>query len=112
MAHWKERFLGITELPKELSPLEIEEFFTLAPADLKAITEQFRPKYRIAVAIQLCFIRLSGTQLASFTVFPRPLLQFVGSQLKVEIPTIASIRAIYKRKQTRFEHQMLARVQN
>lgn len=48
MAHWKERFLGITELPKELSPLEIEEFFTLSPTDLKAITEQFRPKYRIA----------------------------------------------------------------
>lgn len=108
MAHWKERFLGITELPKELSPLEIEEFFTLPPTDLKAITEQFRPKYRIAVAIQLCFIRLSGTQLASFTVFPRPLLQFVGSQLQVEIPTIASFRAIYKRKQTRFEHQSWA----
>ncbi len=108
MAHWKERFLGITELPKELSALELEEFFTLAPADIQAITEQFRPKYRIAVAIQLGFIRMSGSQLASFTVFPRPLLQFVGSQLKVEIPTIASMRAIYKRKQTRFEHQSWA----
>lgn len=108
MAHWKERFLGITELPKELSPLELEEFFTLTAPDVQAITEQFRPKYRIAVAIQLGFIRMSGTQLASFTVFPRPLLQFVGSQLKVEIPTIASMRAIYKRKQTRFEHQSWA----
>ena len=35
MAHWKERFLGITELPKELSPLELEEFFTLPPADIQ-----------------------------------------------------------------------------
>jgi hypothetical protein len=52
MAHWQDRFLGIGELPPELSIFELE-FFQFTPQDTAAIREAFRPKYRIAVALQL-----------------------------------------------------------
>lgn len=34
MSQWKERFLGIEELPEELTQSELEDFFTVA-ADRK-----------------------------------------------------------------------------
>ena len=48
MAHWQDRFLGIGELPPELSIFEIE-FFQFSAVDIAAIRKEFRPKYRIAV---------------------------------------------------------------
>jgi len=38
MAHWQDRFLGIGELPPELSIFEIE-FFQFSPADIAAFHE-------------------------------------------------------------------------
>ena len=94
MSQWKERFLGIDELPGELTPFEMEEFFTLVPKDIEAICAGFNKQFRIAVAIQLGFVRLSGCRLNSFNTLPRPLLKFVGDQLGLEAPSIASIRGI------------------
>jgi len=108
MSQWKERFLGLDELPAELTSLEMEEFFTLAPKDVEAIRAGFKKQFRIAVAIQLGFIRLSGCRLNSFNTLPRPLLKFVGDQLAVEAPSIASIRGVYKRENTRLQHQAWA----
>lgn len=108
VSQWKERFLGIDELPGELTPFEMEEFFTLAPKDIEAICAGFNKQFRIAVAIQLGFVRLSGGRLNSFNTLPRPLLKFVGDQLGLEAPSIASIRGIYKRKNTRIQHQAWA----
>jgi hypothetical protein len=50
MAHWQDRFLGIGELPPELSIFELE-FFQFSPRAVAAIRKEFRPKYRIAVAL-------------------------------------------------------------
>jgi hypothetical protein len=65
MAHWQDRFLGIGELPPQLSIFEIEYFQFSAP-DIAAIRKEFRPKYRIAVALQLGFMRLTGARLNAF----------------------------------------------
>jgi hypothetical protein len=82
MAHWQDRFLGIGELPPELSIFEIE-FFQFSPRDVAAIRKEFRPKYRIAVAValQLGFMRMTGARLNAFNVVPRKLLNLVGEQV-------------------------------
>jgi len=105
MSQWKERFLGIEELPEELTQSELEDFFALSPEDIHAIAGSFNKQFRIPVAIQLCFIRLSGGRLNSFNTLPRPLLKFVGDQLGLVAPSIASLRALYKRENTRLKHQ-------
>lgn len=43
MAQWKERFLGISELPEELSDAEMEQFFRLSKRDVVTITGEVRP---------------------------------------------------------------------
>jgi hypothetical protein len=80
MAHWQDRFLGIGELPPELSIFELE-FFQFSPREVSAIRKEFRPKYRIAVALQLGFMRMTGARLNAFNVVPRKLLNLVGEQV-------------------------------
>jgi len=104
MAHWQDRFLGIGELPPELSVFEIE-FFQFSPHDIAAIRKEFRPKYRIAVALQLGFMRLTGAKLNAFNVVPRKLLNLVGEQVREDAPSIASLRSMYRRGNTRRDHQ-------
>jgi hypothetical protein len=104
MAHWQDRFLGIGELPGELSIFEIE-FFQFSPRDIAAIRKEFRPKYRIAVGLQLGFMRLTGARLHAFNVVPRKLLNLVGEQVGENAPSIASLRSMYRRGNTRRDHQ-------
>jgi hypothetical protein len=104
MAHWQDRFLGIGELPPELSIFEIE-FFQFSAPDVVAVRKEFRPKYRIAVALQLGFMRLTGARLNAFNVVPRKLLNLVGEQVGENAPSIASLRSMYRRGNTRRDHQ-------
>jgi hypothetical protein len=104
MSHWQDRFLGIGELPPELSVFEIE-FFQFSPQDIAAILKEFRPKYRIAVALQLGFMRLTGAKLNALNILPRKLPRLVVEPLKEDAPSIASPRSMYRRGNTRRDHQ-------
>ena len=104
MSHWQDRFLGSGALARELSAFE-HEFFQYSAVDLAAIRQAFRPKYRIAVAIQLGFMRLTGSRLDEMNVVPRGLLKIVGEQFGETPPNIASLRSMYTRVNTRREHQ-------
>ena len=104
MLHWQDRFLGSSTLSRELSAFE-QGFFRYSPEDIDAIRQAFRPKYRIAVAIQLGFMRLTGGRLDVMNVVPRGLLTTVGEQLGQTPPNIATLRTMYTRVNTRREHQ-------
>jgi hypothetical protein len=104
MSHWQDRFLGIGELPPELSVFEFE-CFQFSPQDIAAIRKEFRPKYRIAVALQVGFMRLTGAKPNAFNVVPRKLLNLVGEQVRENAPSIASLRSMYRRGNTRRDHQ-------
>jgi len=108
MARWQDRFLGLSQLPADLSDMELEEFFRFTPRDIRAIRETFRPQYRIPAAIQLGFVRMTGSRLNDFKVLPRNLLDFIGAQVEQPAPSIASLRTLYKRERTRFHHQVWA----
>jgi hypothetical protein len=84
---------------------ELEEFFRFSRREVFDIGEEFTPKHRIAVAIQLGFTRMSGRRLDRFKVLPRTLLSFVGEQFKLKPPSIATMRSMYKRGNTLYDHQ-------
>ena len=106
MSAWSKRFLGFSDLPRELSASELDQFFTLEPVDRAAIKERFNRKFRIAVGIQLGFCRMSGRRLNRFKVIPRGLLAHMAGQLQVDAPSIATMRSMYQRRaNTLFEHQ-------
>ena len=65
---------------------------------------------RLAVALQIGFIKMTGVPLNSVQLVPATVLDHVGRQLGMGAgtPQIASIRALYRRRRTLFDHQQCA----
>jgi TnpA family transposase len=105
---WQEAFLGRRELPADLSDFEIEHFFTFDAEELKAICSRRTDRHRLAAALHVGFIKTTGTTLNAFDKVPRRLLKHLGRQLQIRAPDVTSLRALYRRRQTLFDHQNLA----
>ncbi|MBL8517565.1 MAG: Tn3 family transposase [Burkholderiales bacterium] len=104
---WQLQYLGTNVFPKTLTAVELDAFFTFTPAELKQIRTR-KTDLRIAAAIQLGFLRMTGTPLEIVKVIPSAVLRHVAKQLELPPITIASLRAIYKRRQSLFDHQQWA----
>lgn len=63
---------------------------------------------RLGVALQVGHLRMTGLPLNSVQRIPPAILAFVGDQLDQPAPQLASIRALYGRRRTLFEHQTVA----
>lgn len=63
----------------------------------------------VGLAAQLVFLRTTGRSLDKVSLLPPALLRSLGTALGVAAPTIASLRSIYKRAATAFDHQRWAR---
>jgi hypothetical protein len=50
-------------------------------------------------------MRLTGARLNAFNIVPRKLLNLVGEQVGVNAPSIASLRSMFRRGNTRRDHQ-------
>ena len=60
----------------------------------------------MALALQVGFLKMTGTTLNSVERIPADILAHLGVQLDCEPPRIATIRAFYgRRRRTLFEHQ-------
>ena len=108
MQRWQIPFLGRSRIPAQLSPFEVEQLFTLTNKELEAIRTRRGALNRLGVALQLGFLRLTGRQLNSVHVLPQAVLTHLARQLAIEAPDIASIRALYRRERTLYEHQNFA----
>jgi TnpA family transposase len=108
MQRWAAHYLGQTALPFALSDLEIRFFFTLSEPDRSALRARFQQRHWLGVALHLGYLRLTGCSLDAFKVVPHRVLAYLGEQLEVEVPTLASLRALYRRHRTLFEHQAWA----
>ncbi|VTU42441.1 DUF4158 domain-containing protein [Variovorax sp. RA8] len=111
MSSYHLRFVGADHLPRTLSEFDVARFFHLAPDDAKAIKERFRADRRLGVAVQLVFLRASGRPLDRFAMVPRTLLQHLAKELGVTQTSIASLRSMYRRRETLYDHQRWAREQ-
>jgi TnpA family transposase len=108
MDKWQATFLGLKQLPRELTAFEIEAFFTFMPAERQVIEGRRRSELKLGLALQIGFLRMSGRLLDAVRIVPAVLWRHLGEQFGVAAPDLASLRAMYRRGKTLFEHQQLA----
>lgn len=109
MSDWETRFLGWDHFPAGLEEAEVDVFFTLAEAELEAVTRHRKPPNRLGIAIQIGYMRMTGMGLNSVEMIPQIVLSHVADQLGQPPPHLASIRALYRRRRTLHDHQEAAR---
>jgi TnpA family transposase len=108
MQRWQVRLLGRNSIPRELALFELEQFFNFLPEELQAIRTRRGTLNRLGCALQVGFRRMTGRHLNSVRVLSQPLLAHLGQQLAIAVPDIASLRALYRRERTLYEHQVFA----
>ena len=109
MARWRKEYLGLTECPKDLTQAELDVFFSFSADELAAIRTRYKSDLRIGAALQLGFLKLAGCTMSTLNVVPRKLLAHIGEKIGEAAPTIATLRALYKRRRrTLFNHQSWA----
>ena len=79
--------------------------WALSQDDIAVISERFHHDRRVAAAIQLLLLRASGRPMDRFASVPKTLLRSVCDALETPAVSIASLRTLYKRRQTLYEHQ-------
>ena len=108
MNDWQSTWLGRRCLPRDLSDFEIEAFFTFSGNERRVIEERRGPALKIALALQIGFLRMTGRLLEAVRMVPPALWRHLGKQFDVTAPDLASLRAMYRRRRTLFEHQGVA----
>src|ERR1019366_243399 len=108
MNKWQATFLGLKKLPRELSGFEIEAFFTFTLAERQMIEDRRRPALKLGLALQIGFLRMSGRLLDAVRIVPPAPWKHLGSQFGAQAPDLASLRAMYRRHRTLYDHQELA----
>ncbi|MBL8308795.1 MAG: Tn3 family transposase [Burkholderiales bacterium] len=103
------RFVGAERLPRSLSDADVEEYFSLSSEDIAMLRERFAKEKRIGAALQYLMLRETGRPLDQTSSLPRSLLRSLHEPLGASEITLASLRALYKRRSTLFEHQQWAR---
>ncbi|MFC4518874.1 DUF4158 domain-containing protein, partial [Cupriavidus pinatubonensis] len=102
------RYVGSDRLPIRLSEFDVERYFALTDGDVAALNARFRHDRRAGAAIQLVFLRASGHSLGQVSTLPRQLLHYIGQRLGLPTPTIASLRTLYRRYKTLYDHLIWA----
>lgn len=103
------RFVGAVELPRSLSDFDVEQSFRISSADVEAIRERFRADRRLGAAVQLVVLRATGRSPNRTANVPRALLRSLCTALGLTETVIASLKTIYERVATLYEHQKWAR---
>jgi TnpA family transposase len=108
MQRWHLPYLGRKAFPSALAPMEVEQYFTVSRQHLTAIRRRRRPLNRLGTALQLGFLRMTGRTLDALQYVPLNVWQYLGTQLDIRAPDIATLQSLYCRRRTLFEHQRLA----
>ncbi|MEJ8852337.1 Tn3 family transposase [Variovorax rhizosphaerae] len=109
MSSFAKRFIGVENLPAKMSEFDVQQAFCLSKDDVNAISERFRHDRRVAAAIQMVFLRASGRPMDRFASVPKTLLRSVCDALQTSAVSIATLRSLYERRQTLYEHQAWSR---
>ena len=109
MNDWQSTYLGRGALPRDLSGFEIEAFFTYSESERHVIDDERRsPALKLALALQIGFLRMTGRLLEALRMVPPALWRHLGAQFEIDAPDLASLRTMYRRRRTLFEQQDLA----
>jgi len=108
MKGWQTTYLGMRELPRDISGFELQAFFTFSPAELALIDARRGDAHKLGLALHIGFLRMTGRVLDAFRIVPPALWRHLGSELGIDAPELASLRALYGRGRTLFDHQQVA----
>ncbi|MDN8056795.1 Tn3-like element IS1071 family transposase [Burkholderia multivorans] len=108
MQGWHTTFLGMRGLPRDISDFEMKAFFTFDGAERDAINARRGDSHKLGLALHIGFLRMSGRLLGAFRVIPVALWRHLGNELGIAAPEVASLRAMYERGLTLFDHQQVA----
>ena len=108
MESWRERYLGTEAIPDTLTEAEIEFFFRLDHSGCRLVARRRRPMTRLGLVLHIGILRMSGRHLPALERVPSSVLAYAAAQVGVVAPQLATLRAIYRRRPTLFEHQRLA----
>ena len=108
MQRWREQYLGLAEFLPAMASAEVDQFFTLSHKELAAVESRRGPLNRLSVGLQIGFLRMTGRTLNSCQILPSIVLEHLGRQLDLTPPQLTSIRGLYRRKRTLFDHQRVA----
>jgi TnpA family transposase len=109
MQSWHNTYLGLKDLPRELSAFKLQAFFTFSRDEREVIDARYGATHKLGLALHIGFLRLSGRSLDSVRVVPASLWAHLGKELGVRSPDVASLKAMYGRTKTLFDHRQLAR---
>jgi TnpA family transposase len=108
MRAFQSTYVGRHNFPKFLPDYLLRRWFTLNAGDRHSIRKTFRSRYWIGAALQLGFVGMTGTTLKSLEYVPTSVLRHLGRQFARPVPDVATLRTLYRRRKTRFEHQRWA----
>src|SRR5579863_888462 len=108
MQTWQSAFFGLRELPQDISEFEFQSFFTFTDTEREVIALRRRSLHRLGLALHIGFLRMSGRPLDAFRIIPSKLWHHLGAHFGVDAPDLASLRSLYRRGQTLYDHQQLA----
>ncbi len=95
MDHWRLAYLGIRQVPRELSEFELNTFFTFSKCERGQIDSRRTDLFRLAIALHVGFLRMTGRPLDSYRQIPTALWRHLGHQLDVQPPDVGTLRSIY-----------------
>jgi len=108
MQGWHSTFFGMRELPRDISDFEMKAFFTCDGAEREAINARRGDSHKLGLALHIGFLRMSGRLLYAFRMVPGGLWRHLSEELGIATPDVASLRTLYGREKTLFDHQQLA----
>ena len=101
-------YLGWRRFPRDMSAFEVRHFFSFSVADRRELRVRYPRRLRLGAALQLGFVRMTGTTLDGFGYVPNTVLRHVANALALPAPDIATLRALYRSEKTLFAHQAWA----
>ena len=108
MQGWQTPYLGQREIPRELSQFELQAFFSFSAVEHELIARRRGDSLKLGFALHIGFVRMSGRPLNNVRAVPTVLLAHLGRELSIAAPDLASVRALYARGRTLFDHQQQA----
>ncbi len=106
---WQQPYLGLKEFPRGLTEYEVRAFFYFDEGERAAIQSRRGSDLRLAAALHLGFIKMTGATLDAVDRVPLPVLGTVTRSLNIPQVELVTLRALYRRRQrTLFEHQRWA----
>lgn len=108
MEIWRQQYLGLETVPASLTNAEIDFFFTPSDQAREIVARRRSPLSRMGLIIHIGFLRMTGRSLSSVDLIPASVLACAARHASLPAPQIATLRSIYRRRPTLFDHQNTA----